>query len=262
VPATPYRLLLRPLDLFRPRRPLSSREVFQHRCITGSCLVGLFVMLYSAAQSLAAGSVFGLAVFGGAAALIALVLVAAKAGLPLQALAWTMIGLAGALAALFSLVGAEPRLDQLNWLVVVPLLARAWVLQPEEPGVRAGSAQRALLLGGALALGLGLLVVALHALGIHIGRPLQPIPKGIVATEHALFIGTVVALLSLHELTVRGTEEELRMLRKLLLVCSWCRKVREADGAWVRPDVYIARHQRKDLSHGMCPDCFALHGDG
>jgi hypothetical protein len=45
------------------------------------------------------------------------------------------------------------------------------------------------------------------------------------------------------------------VLRGLLPVCAWCKKVREDDGYWSELDRYIASHTEASVSHGICPAC-------
>jgi len=49
--------------------------------------------------------------------------------------------------------------------------------------------------------------------------------------------------------------EEVRTLRGILPICSFCKKVRDDKGYWERVDVYITKHSLADISHGICPDC-------
>lgn len=50
---------------------------------------------------------------------------------------------------------------------------------------------------------------------------------------------------------------EVRSLRELLPICSYCRMIRDEDDRWHRLDAYIARHTTTRFSHGICPDCYA-----
>lgn len=59
------------------------------------------------------------------------------------------------------------------------------------------------------------------------------------------------------ELT-RRVEEALgsvKILRGLLPMCSWCKKVRDDGGYWNQIEAYLAEHSEADFSHGICPDC-------
>jgi hypothetical protein len=44
-------------------------------------------------------------------------------------------------------------------------------------------------------------------------------------------------------------------LRKLLPICSSCKKVRDDGGSWSQVEVYIESHFLARLDDGICPDC-------
>jgi CheY-like chemotaxis protein len=51
--------------------------------------------------------------------------------------------------------------------------------------------------------------------------------------------------------------EEIKSLRSLIPICSYCRRVRHDDGYWQHLESYLAATSRMDFSHGICPDCYA-----
>lgn len=52
---------------------------------------------------------------------------------------------------------------------------------------------------------------------------------------------------------------EIKTLRGILPVCSFCKKVRDDKGYWEQVDIYIAKHSEADISHSICPKCFQKH---
>ena len=48
---------------------------------------------------------------------------------------------------------------------------------------------------------------------------------------------------------------EIRALRGILPICSFCKKIRDDKGYWEQVDVYISKHSRADISHSICPEC-------
>lgn len=44
-------------------------------------------------------------------------------------------------------------------------------------------------------------------------------------------------------------------LRELLPICSYCKQIRDDDGAWHKMETYLHRHAGVEFSHGMCPSC-------
>lgn len=52
---------------------------------------------------------------------------------------------------------------------------------------------------------------------------------------------------------------EIRSLRGILPLCSFCKKIRDDKGYWEQVDVYIRKHSEADISHGICPECMKEH---
>lgn len=52
---------------------------------------------------------------------------------------------------------------------------------------------------------------------------------------------------------------EIRTLRKILPLCSFCKKVRDDKGYWEQVDVYLHKHSSVDVSHSICPECMKKH---
>jgi PAS domain S-box-containing protein len=53
--------------------------------------------------------------------------------------------------------------------------------------------------------------------------------------------------------------KELKTLRGILPLCSFCKKIRDDKGYWERVDVYIHKYLKTDISHGICPECAKKH---
>jgi DNA-binding response OmpR family regulator len=59
---------------------------------------------------------------------------------------------------------------------------------------------------------------------------------------------------------VRELEDALsqvKQLRALLPICSYCKKVRDDKNYWEQVDAYLYRHSSIRFTHGICPDCLA-----
>ncbi len=52
---------------------------------------------------------------------------------------------------------------------------------------------------------------------------------------------------------------EINRLSDMLPICSFCKKVRTADGEWHEIDHYLQSRDQPDFSHGICPDCRSEH---
>lgn len=49
--------------------------------------------------------------------------------------------------------------------------------------------------------------------------------------------------------------KEIKTLRGLLPICSYCKKIRDDKGSWEQMESYIHEHSEAEFSHGMCPAC-------
>ena len=52
---------------------------------------------------------------------------------------------------------------------------------------------------------------------------------------------------------------EVKTLRGILPICSYCKKIRTEPETWVAIDNYIRRHSEAEFSHGVCPECLRKH---
>ena len=52
---------------------------------------------------------------------------------------------------------------------------------------------------------------------------------------------------------------EVKTLRGILPICSFCKKIRDDKGYWEQVDVYIGEHSNVDISHSICPECMEKH---
>ncbi len=48
-----------------------------------------------------------------------------------------------------------------------------------------------------------------------------------------------------------------KQLRGLLPICSYCKRIRGDDQYWQQLEGYIAEHSDAQFSHGICPACYA-----
>lgn len=52
---------------------------------------------------------------------------------------------------------------------------------------------------------------------------------------------------------------EIKTLRGILPMCSFCKDVRDEHGAWHRIDIFVRQNTHAQVSHGFCPACEAEH---
>jgi PAS domain S-box-containing protein len=50
-------------------------------------------------------------------------------------------------------------------------------------------------------------------------------------------------------------EKEIKRLRHLLPVCSWCKKIRTDEGYWHEVGEYLASQNLGEVTHGICEEC-------
>ena len=53
--------------------------------------------------------------------------------------------------------------------------------------------------------------------------------------------------------------KEIKTLRGILPLCSFCKRIRDDKGYWEQVDVYIHKYSEADISHSICPDCMKKH---
>lgn len=52
---------------------------------------------------------------------------------------------------------------------------------------------------------------------------------------------------------------EVKTLKGILPLCSFCNKIRDDNGSWEQVDVYIYKYSEADISHSVCPECLKKH---
>jgi PAS domain S-box-containing protein len=54
---------------------------------------------------------------------------------------------------------------------------------------------------------------------------------------------------------------EVKTLREILPICSYCRRIRDDGNFWHNVEDYISQHTTSLFSHGICPTCMAAHAE-
>lgn len=55
--------------------------------------------------------------------------------------------------------------------------------------------------------------------------------------------------------SLKNALSEIRALRGIIPICSYCHSIRNEEGAWDELASYIASHSEAKFSHGICPSC-------
>ena len=53
--------------------------------------------------------------------------------------------------------------------------------------------------------------------------------------------------------------KEIQILRGIVPICSYCKKIRDAEGQWSEIETYITKRSEAKFSHGICPTCREKH---
>jgi sigma-B regulation protein RsbU (phosphoserine phosphatase) len=75
-------------------------------------------------------------------------------------------------------------------------------------------------------------------------------------------------MVALQEIMARRLAEleaamaNVKQLRGLLPMCSYCKKIRVDDKYWQQLEGYLTDHSDAEFSHGICPECFPSVLDG
>ncbi len=115
-----------------------------------------------------------------------------------------------------------------------------------------------------------------HGDGASLSLTVEPRLRETVWFRGLLVLGLAVGLVGLDRLRVarmRRHEAELKrrvdeatanlkILRGLLPICAWCRKVRDDKGYWQQIESYLHEHSDAEFSHGICPECLDAHFSG
>jgi len=52
---------------------------------------------------------------------------------------------------------------------------------------------------------------------------------------------------------------EVKTLRGIIPICSFCKKIRDDKGYWNQVEVYVQEHTEANFSHSFCPECVNKH---
>jgi GAF domain-containing protein len=76
-----------------------------------------------------------------------------------------------------------------------------------------------------------------------------------LADHAALAIANAQLVQRLEGLLAERTAE-LKVLRGMLPICAWCKRIRDDDrGSWAAIETYVAQHSEATFTHGICPSC-------
>ncbi len=53
--------------------------------------------------------------------------------------------------------------------------------------------------------------------------------------------------------------KEIKILKGIIPICSYCKKIRDDKGYWTQIEAYLAEYTDAEFSHGICRECAAKH---
>lgn len=53
--------------------------------------------------------------------------------------------------------------------------------------------------------------------------------------------------------------EEIKTLRGIVPICSFCKQIRDDEGFWNQVEEYLSKHTDAKFSHSVCPRCMKIH---
>lgn len=56
--------------------------------------------------------------------------------------------------------------------------------------------------------------------------------------------------------SLRNALNEIKTLKGIIPICSYCHHIRDGEGTWDRLEAYLSKHSDAEFSHGICPKCF------
>lgn len=60
----------------------------------------------------------------------------------------------------------------------------------------------------------------------------------------------------------KKAEEEIKILKGIVPICSHCKKIRDDKGYWTQIESYISKHSQAEFSHGICQECLEKYYPG
>ena len=71
--------------------------------------------------------------------------------------------------------------------------------------------------------------------------------------------GMVAMVVDREKAKAEASELRAEKLEGLLPICSYCKKIRDKNDAWLPLELYIEARSEAEFSHGICPECFEKH---
>jgi len=86
-----------------------------------------------------------------------------------------------------------------------------------------------------------------------------PFEEGLNALIRLVVFVYVAVLVSTVAEQKRALQQEVVMLRGILPICMFCKKIKNDAGDWERLEAFISKRSEAEFSHGMCQECAKKH---
>ena len=90
-------------------------------------------------------------------------------------------------------------------------------------------------------------------------RPLIMTQEVINTVIHLIVLVGFAVLADRTARQTRALRREVALLRGILPICSFCKKIRKEDDTWEPMETYITKRSEAQFSHSVCPDCLKVH---
>ena len=77
----------------------------------------------------------------------------------------------------------------------------------------------------------------------------------LISVSPLLYEQRPLALLMIEDIS------EIAEIKRLIPICSVCKKVQDKKKTWFRVEAYFKEHWDVDFSHGFCPECYQIELD-
>ena len=100
------------------------------------------------------------------------------------------------------------------------------------------------------------LVIAIHVFNNRLIKALEQSRLYAAAlNENKLTLEKSIEQRQRTNLELKKALDEIRTLKGIIPICSYCHRIRDDDGAWEQMERYIMEHSHAQFSHGICPEC-------
>jgi tetrahydromethanopterin S-methyltransferase subunit D len=103
------------------------------------------------------------------------------------------------------------------------------------------------------------LVAARLGLAVTVDAATIPHPAAVINAVIRLVVLVGLAIAAEQLQHRRDLAARVRVLEGILPICSFCKKIRRADGDWEQIEAYVSQHSEAHFSHGLCEVCLEKH---